>query len=216
MRLPSLFPSRNTDAGHDPASGVWLITFTDLVGLMLAFFIMMYAMSKTDEQRWARLAAPLGATPGGAAAALQSQAPTEIPVPARGRATGYLAALLPRTLAEQPALAGARLVPGAGRIDIVLPPAALLKPGTAELSASAQGVIDAVVPILANLPNAARIEARLGGRALQPQAWTQAAARVAAVASAVSAAGYTRPLEARAYLAADAVDGDSISFVILE
>jgi chemotaxis protein MotB len=220
MRLPSLFPSRNVAGTSDPASGVWLITFTDLVGLMLAFFIMMYSMSKIDEQRWGKLVAQLGPAAGAAetvAPPPPAVAPTEVPMPERGRDTDYLAVLLPRQIAEHPELAVARVVPGPGRVDVVLPQDALLQPGGATLSPSGRAAAEAMTAILANLPNAARVEARAGGRARQPQDWTQAMARAAAVASALTAAGYDRPLEARAYVAPQAGGSvDSISFVILE
>jgi chemotaxis protein MotB len=220
MRLPSLFPSRNAAASAaDPASGVWLITFTDLIGLLLAFFIMMYAMSKIDQERWGRLVAQLGTIPGTEDGAdlvsPQTTAPTEVPSPARGRDIAYLAALLPQKLSEQPALAQARVVPGANRIDIVLPADTLLKPRSAAPSDAAASVMEAVRSIVANLPNAVRIESRTGGRAQQAQHWTLGAARSAAVAAALAAAGYDRPLEARTYLAADG-GPDSIAIVILE
>lgn len=32
--------------------GAWLVTFTDLVALLLAFFVMMFAMMTLDEQNW--------------------------------------------------------------------------------------------------------------------------------------------------------------------
>ncbi|MFC4351157.1 flagellar motor protein MotB [Fodinicurvata halophila] len=39
-------------AGAGGKSGAWLVTFTDLVALMLAFFVMMFAMMTLDEQNW--------------------------------------------------------------------------------------------------------------------------------------------------------------------
>jgi chemotaxis protein MotB len=219
MRLPSLFPSRNAASTADPASGVWLITFTDLIGLLLAFFIMMYAMSKLDQERWGKLVAQLSTIPGAEDGAElvspQTTAPTEVPSPARGRDIAYLTALLPRKLAEQPALAQARVVPGANRVDIVLPAEILLNPRSAHPSDAAPSVVEALRSIVANLPNAVRVEARMSGRLQQPQDWTLGAARSAAVAASLAAAGYDRPLEARAYLAA-AGGPDSIAIVILE
>ena len=38
---------------HDSAS--WLLTFTDLVALLLAFFVMLFAMSKVDLRKWQNL-----------------------------------------------------------------------------------------------------------------------------------------------------------------
>jgi chemotaxis protein MotB len=216
MRLFPLLPAR-TGAGADPAAGVWLITFTDLIGLMLAFFIMMYAMSKLDEERWGKLVphlAPVApaeepAVPGSAVPPASATASTEVPAPARGRSTDYLAVLLPQKLAAMPALAEARVLPGASRVDLVLPRAALDGPHA--------GAAAALAGLLGSLPNAARIEATIDGRAHRPQDWAEATRRAAAVAAALAAAGYSRPLEARGHVGlTDGAAADTIAIVILE
>lgn len=51
--------STNTklDSFHDISGSVWLLTFSDLLTLLLTLFVMRYAMSAIDNQRWLGLAA---------------------------------------------------------------------------------------------------------------------------------------------------------------
>ncbi len=221
MALLSLLAPRRAGAEPDQAGGIWIITFTDLVGLMLAFFIMMYAMSKLDEERWGRLAAAAGGAPAGAEAATAdtpaAPAATAVPAPAHGRDTGYLAALLPGKLAAEPALSGARVAARPGRVAILLPPDAVLADDGATPSARAAGTFAALAAILAGLPNAVRVEASLHGLAQRLQDWTRAAVRATAAAAGLAAAGYAHPLETRAYVVpGTATDDDVIAIVILD
>jgi chemotaxis protein MotB len=228
MRLLTLFPASD-GAQRDPASGGWLITFTDLIGLMLAFFIMLFAMSDVDQNRWENLAALVSGEKaadgknGHAAPSAPSPAPvaTEVPAPPLGRDIGYLAALLPAKLASEPSLAAARVVPGPGRVAIVLPQADLLEGDGRLVSAVGRERLAAIRSIIVNLPNAVRIEAHVAGRAHRPEAWSHAAARAAAVATVLATAGYPHPLEARGYVDPEtaAVDGrpaEPIAIAILE
>ena len=46
---------RRTAANPSASSSAWMITFTDLVALLLAFFVMLFAMSKVDLRKWQNL-----------------------------------------------------------------------------------------------------------------------------------------------------------------
>lgn len=50
----------------------WLITYADMITLLMAFFIMMYAMSVIDLRKFEALAHSMGAAFGGAAAEIQT------------------------------------------------------------------------------------------------------------------------------------------------
>ena len=43
---------RRLDFGGKPGKSVWLITFADLSGLMLAFFVLLYSMSTLELDKW--------------------------------------------------------------------------------------------------------------------------------------------------------------------
>jgi hypothetical protein len=86
------------------------------------------------------------------------------------------------------------------------------------MSDAARPRIAALRGMIATLPNAVRIEMHAAGRALRPDAWTGAIAQAAAVAEALEAAGYPRPLAVRAYIESatgeDAGRADRIAIVI--
>ena len=91
-------------AGRQSASGPvpWLTTFTDLAALLLAFFVLQFAMSQLDATRWHALA---GAFQGGSAilrlepeSALISQRPNEAPDWFQGQDLNYLATVFAEQL----------------------------------------------------------------------------------------------------------------------
>ena len=51
----------HVDSGQDSGDPIWLVTLADLAGLMLVFFVMLFAMSALD-QRELELSEPI-ATP---------------------------------------------------------------------------------------------------------------------------------------------------------
>ncbi len=49
-----------SSGGHDGAGSMrWLLTYADLITLMMVFFVVMYSMSKRDQTKYAALAASL-------------------------------------------------------------------------------------------------------------------------------------------------------------
>ena len=64
----------------------WLITYADLITLLLAFFIMMYTFSKQDAQKYQEVSDSLKAIFSGGSAVLKTgrgQAGTRLPPPVR-------------------------------------------------------------------------------------------------------------------------------------
>ncbi len=56
--------------GHDSGGGLrWLLTYADMITLLMAFFIMMYSMSVISMEKFNQAAAGLRAEFGGAAKA---------------------------------------------------------------------------------------------------------------------------------------------------
>jgi chemotaxis protein MotB len=222
MRLP-FFPAGAGDTADGKISTAWLITFTDLIGLLLAFFIMLFAMSSPDEEQWAKLAklfaGELTIGDGTAEAEVPPQevpSSTIVPAPARGLDTSYLASVLLAQLATEPMLARARIEPGPDHVALSLDAGLLLEDGA--VTAEGRARIAAVRAMIAALPNAASVELYAAGRPQQPAAWSEAVARAAAVAAALEAAGYARPLAVRAHVEPATGDGRSaagrIAFVI--
>ena len=49
---------------EDPPAGspAWMATFSDLMNLLLCFFVLLFSMSSIDEKRWEEVAASFTAT----------------------------------------------------------------------------------------------------------------------------------------------------------
>jgi chemotaxis protein MotB len=69
----------------------WLLTYADLITLLLGLFVILYAMSKVDAGKYAEIAAALGGTfgasAGGKIAVIQGSAGV-VPVPLPGKGAG--------------------------------------------------------------------------------------------------------------------------------
>ena len=50
------------DQAENKSGGNWMMTFADLLSLMLVFFILIYSMAKPDEKKWQKVADSLNKT----------------------------------------------------------------------------------------------------------------------------------------------------------
>lgn len=180
---------------------MWLITLTDLVSLMLAFFVVLFAMSAVKVELWGATATslsrtldPMRAPPPVAA----RNAPTATPTPALD--LDYLAAVLERASQSAPELVETRLIRVPDGLILALRGKTAFAGEGAELSSAAATTLSTVGAILGNVGN--RIGVRLRGDPAAPlpegyeSAWELALARAAAVANALRAAGYDRDIVA--------------------
>lgn len=155
-------PTRLIDPHDAPHNGgrAWLITFTDLVALMLTFFVMLFAMSRVEQQKWEELIGTLtqnpavlgelAANPPRAALAMEEE-----PAVA-GSDLDYLAPLLRQQMAADPLLTAGTVERLSDRIIISLPTDLLFAPGSDALDPGASRAVFALGGALQNLAN--RIE----------------------------------------------------------
>ncbi|MEX2009531.1 MAG: flagellar motor protein MotB [Dongiaceae bacterium] len=186
---------------------VWLITFADLVGLMLAFFVMLFAMSNIDGTKWRGVANGLSRSLD-PVIAIEDESPraernvVEVTVEP-GSDLDYLATLLAHELAAEPALAAAVLRSLDDRIVISLPADLLFEPISARLGGPAAPTLFALGGLLRNLDNRIEVAGHADRRAIDstdyPSNWELSLARALAVAEALRESGYGRPIVARGY-----------------
>jgi chemotaxis protein MotB len=189
-----------------PAFGrrVWLITFTDLVSLMLAFFVMLFAMSGVNVESWNVTSQSFTRTlnPSHPPPPPPPVAARNVPMVARAPALDldYLAALFRRIRQGSPELVETRLTRLPDGLILALRPMDVFEGEGVTLSPAAAKTISAVGGILGNFSN--RISVRLRAdpalmlEAGHPSAWERALVRAAAVANALRAAGYDREIAA--------------------
>lgn len=192
-------------AGGSGKGGAWMVTLTDLVALLLTFFVMLYSMMTIEQQKWHELRQSFtGAT------SIVGDSPVMAPqyeldlasVDAeRGIDLDYLVALLRDELPDYPALAGAQVRRDSDRVVISLPGALMFEPGVAEPVAAARDAVFAIGGTLRQLDNrivvAGHADPTGGDPALSN--WRLSLARAASVARLLRAAGYREPILVRGY-----------------
>ena len=191
----------------DASQPIWLITFTDLIGLLLAFFVMIYAMSSIDETRFRELTGAVDLdrppVPGAVEATVQDannapQAETEI-----GEDLGYLGALLREQVSREPLLTKTVVRQDGQRIVLSLPAELLFAPNGAEPTLNGARALFALVGLLRNLPN--RIEVEGHADPNPPDAasfasnWELSLSRALTVAVKLEQSGYRFPVIARGH-----------------
>jgi chemotaxis protein MotB len=155
---------RKHDEEHENAER-WLLTYADLITLLLAFFIMMYVFSKKDAYKYDEVASHLktifsGGT--GLAGKGSVTATSPIDMPSRGASSGEIKRQL-----EGEFLDKNRDNSGAENISVLsdergivirVLDKAFFDEGKAELKEGAKNALDKIVPIIKDVENHIRIE----------------------------------------------------------
>jgi chemotaxis protein MotB len=143
----------------------WLLTYADLITLLLAFFIMMYVFSKKDAQKYDEVASHLktifsGGT--GLAGKGSVTATSPIDMPSKGASSGEIKRQLESELMDSN-----RNKSGGENISVLsdergvvirVLDKAFFDEGKAELKDGAKGALDKIVPIIMGVDNHVRIE----------------------------------------------------------
>lgn len=174
-----------------PPQGLWALTYGDLVTQLLAFFILLFSISILDAQKYraalASFGANLGALPAGPGL-LPAAGPAPLPPPTDPQSAADLEDLRRRVQAafRQHGLAGeVQVESGPDRLLIRFPDRALFDPGRADLVPAARVRLDALVPVLREIPNLIRVEGHTDSdpimTGLFPSNWELSGARAATV-----------------------------------
>lgn len=149
-------PARRGSGGPN-----WMLTLVDLVSLMLAFFVMRFAMTTLESPKFDATAASIAVALGKTMAAPGQTAPPE-PLGVESERAGqgfrlsYLEPLLAAKLARDPLLQATRIQRAGDRLTISLPADLLFEPGRASLGREARAAVAELTTALTTLPN--RIE----------------------------------------------------------
>lgn len=186
---------------------VWLVTFADLVALLIAFFVMLFATQRVDAEKWEALTEALSRRLNPDQTILIARPSAEMNVerlsPERAIDLRYLEAVVADKTRVQPELAGLALRRYEDRLVIALPAELLFEVGSANAKPSARPVLFALAGMLGAIGN--RIEV-VGHTDPTPVAgsrfrsnWELSIARAVTVASELRQAGYDRPLAPSGY-----------------
>jgi chemotaxis protein MotB len=194
---------------------MWLISFTDLISLMLAFFVLMYSMSEPESQRWIRLTKGLAETI--PAARSTATAPSDRPADPRAAFNAqavelrpaavdvnYLGALLRSQTTANAELAGVEVRREDDRVVIGLPGERMFDASGAVFTEEGRRIVFLLGAVVGRIGNRIEVvghaerEDQTGGAA-----WERALTRAVAVSAALRETGYRRDLVARAVMVAE-------------
>ncbi len=182
----------------------WMITLSDLISLLLAFFVLLYSMHSVKFDRWQSAVDSLteALNPKRAEALAPFPSPFNIGKVSRKRVIDldYLATVLQQSLKSDTVLSKARVTRRADRLIIALPGDLLFDPGRAVLSQRARDAVFNLGGILRALGNRIGVNGHSDPGALSSPEytsnWELSLARAAAVANALRRAGYEREIVA--------------------
>jgi len=204
-------------AARRTASPAWMVTFTDLVALMLTFFVLLFSMSTVERYKWQNLVRSLAGdmdsvqAVDGAKPAVEFQIDQIRPVP--GADLDYLTPLVEQLLATEPALATGTLRRESGQVVLSLPASALFDGTGSQLAGRADAAVYAIGRLIQTLDNRVEVHAHAGvgdGDDPEIQGWELSLARASALAAALAEFGHGGRITARGYGAQDpAVDANA-------
>ncbi|AWK84831.1 OmpA/MotB family protein [Azospirillum thermophilum] len=218
LQSPLIRVPKPTDRHAGARRTMWLISFTDLISLLLAFFVLMYSMGEPETQRWVGLVQGLAERV--PAARSTAQTPTGLPAephaafnaqavePKAAMDLNYLGALLRAQTAANAELAVLEVRREDDRVVIGLPGERMFDASGGAFTDEGRRLLYLLGAVVARLGN--RIEV-VGHAEREDQsggfAWERALTRAVAVAAALRETGYRRDLVARSVMAPAAAPG---------
>ncbi len=182
----------------------WLITFADLIALLLAFFVMLFSMSVVDPKPWENITNSLIASlnPDFAWESLAARSDLDASsAPAEEAADlDYLQAVLTDKIRNFPLLSRALLTRRNDRLIISLQADSLFSTGSASLGEDALRALYAMGDTLRHISNRLDVNGHTDPVPVHSERyasnWELSVHRALAVAEALASAGYTREITA--------------------
>ncbi|ABO50952.1 OmpA/MotB domain protein [Desulforamulus reducens MI-1] len=175
----------------------WLITYSDLITLLLIFFVVMYTLSKVDANKYHAIASSLAKTMGGSQSIMESGGPSMVPGASESKELDTAMEQIEQQKMEKikkqiqeyvdkNGLSGKVTVAIEERGVVVSFQDVVLFPlGVADLVPHSQGIVDKVGAILSQTPNYIRVEGHTDNLPIQtnkfPSNWELSLARSASV-----------------------------------
>jgi len=141
-------------------SNVWLISFTDVIALMLTFFVLMFSMINPEREIYSNITYVLknnGAFGSTEQSGLTNRDANQRIQVIRGEDLNYLASVLRQNIKGRGALYGAEIINENSRLVIRLPNRLLFDSGAHELRAGVAPELADLFTLLTNLKNAIEV-----------------------------------------------------------
>lgn len=181
-----------------PQSNAWMVTFTDLVSLMLTFFVMLFAMSSVKVDQWDTMIDALSQTlnPQKVETVAAATARYNISTVFRKRSVNldYLAVVLEEAMAKDEMLNKSRIMRLEDRLVVALPGDLLFDPASATLNERAREALFLLGGLLRNVGNQIGVNGHSDPTPTETKQfssnWQLSLARAVAVANTLKQSGY--------------------------
>ncbi|MFD2207911.1 flagellar motor protein MotB [Kiloniella antarctica] len=186
----------------------WMVTFTDLVALMLTFFVLLYSMSVMEEKKWRNLVTSLSNSLTIEQRILEpkpSKSLTMDPVDfVPGEDLDYLSTLIAEKVKDDPQLSKAILTRLEDRLVISLPGDLLFEPGEIKPRDEAETVLLRLGRVLRFIDNKIEIAGHADPSVQKSEGafssnWSLSLARADYVAGLLGKSGYKSTILSRGY-----------------
>lgn len=202
---PSL-DRRSGDDERDKNGDSWLVTFTDLIALMLTFFVMLYAMQSVDNAKWQNLTNSLRENLSSVVGEKQAAPTLELDMPGKDAPPGadldYITEVVRTQLDANDVLAQSLVRREGDRLFISMPSHLLFDAGAYALSDKAEEAVFALGGFLRNISNRVQVAGYADPRQpvrRYPSNWELSLLRARAVGTALQDAGYAGGIVAYGY-----------------
>lgn len=202
--------NRYSDDGPEEKGMIWLVTFTDIMGLMLTFFVMMFSMAVPEHEKFSEMMAAMNselnplygqAQKSGAEDALDI---SKINFNA-ALDLGYLKLLINTAIEKDPVLASnVTLTQRGDTMVMALPRALSFAPGQAVVQESGARPLFSLGGAFSRMKNKIDLVGYAAPRSMNPaeagiyaSGWELSLSRAAAVAASLDRVGYTDPVTIR-------------------
>ncbi len=200
-----------------PQRPAWLVSFADLIALLLAFFVLLYSMQRVEQGKWEALIQSLSSTLQPSPVIEEPEPSADLNVESLKRPSAinlaYLEVLLRSRKSKEVALSGILLRRRVDRLVIMVPSDLLFEPGQATPVAAARARLSALASVLRNISNRIDIYGHTDPSPVRSGRYRSnrelSIARAVAVADQLRAFGYRRPVAALGF--ADTRFGDVAS-----
>ena len=140
----------------------WLITFTDIMALMLTFFVLLHSMSNPDTHKWREISEDLRREFSKMSGAREAQAPLDslnIQQVRVNRALplNYLKPLITDHLQEEDAMHEVDIFQNSGRLILSIRQSMSFESGDTQISSTGQEALAAVTGMLSRIENAIEV-----------------------------------------------------------
>jgi chemotaxis protein MotB len=189
------------------SNSLWLVIFTDLVALMLAFFVLLFSMSTVKLSDWKSLVQSLSET-------LSPEEKKKIPVAQsnftiesvfRGEASNldYLKSIISEAVDSDELLSKGKIIRREDRLVFVMPGKILFKSGLAELSDEGREALFMLGGVLRNIDNEIVVNGHSGTKQFVQKGftsnWELSIALAVSIANTLRQSGFPRPISVFGY-----------------